>query len=230
MIKKIGSGIGRVLLCGAVAAMLSSAAVAKEKLPEVDKDGLHLVKDSKVAVAYLKPGADLGQYDKIKLLDCYVDFVKDWEKNYNMNEIGLEGRVRDKDAEEIKKRLSDEFRAVFTKELTKKGYPIVEDIGPSVLLLRPALINVDVAAPDLRNNTARNYTLVQSAGGMTLYLELYDSATSTLLARIADPKADDTGFAERANRVTNKAAADRILRSWADQLAKHLTDITQQKK
>lgn len=228
MIGKSGAGLARLLLCGVVAAMLSSAALATDKLPEVDKDGLHLVPDSKVAVAYAKPGADLSQYDKIKLLDCYVDFVKDWEKNYNLNEIGLEGRVRDKDAEEIKQRLADEFRAVFTKELTKRGYPIVEDTGPGVLLLRPALINVDVAAPDLRT-TSRSYTLVQSAGGMTLFLELYDAATSTLLARIADPQADDTGFAERANRVTNRAAADRILRSWADLLAKHLAEITQKK-
>jgi hypothetical protein len=141
-----------------------------------------------------------------------------------MDQIGLDGRVSDKDAEEIKKGLAEEFRKVFTEELTKKGFPVVEDEGPDVLLLRPALINVDVTAPDLK--TARmQRTWVESAGEMTLYMEMYDSATGTLLARVIDPRADPQNFAQQANRVTNKAAADRILRSWADLLAKHLGEV-----
>jgi hypothetical protein len=57
---------------------------------------------------------------------------------------------------------------------------------------------------------------------MTLYLELYDSVSNTLLARAMDPKADRRGLAQSANRVTNKAAADRILRQWASALRAHL--------
>jgi len=209
-----------------VSALLSGPVFAKEDLPEVDSDGLHLVKKTKVRAAYIKPGTDLSQYSKVKLLDCYVDFVKDWEKDYNLNQIGLNGRIRDKDAEAIKKRLSDEFTKVFTEELTKKGFPVVDDVGPDVLLLRPALINVDVAAPDIMT-AGMQTTYVRSAGEMTLYMEMYDSATSTLIARVVDPEADDDGFAKQANRVTNKAAADRILRHWAELLAKHLGNETQ---
>jgi hypothetical protein len=204
-------------------ALLSLPVFAKEELPEVDSDGLHLVKSSKVRAAYIKPGTDLSQYSKVMLIDCYVDFVKDWEKNYNLDQIGLSGRIRDKDAEAIKKRLAEEFNKVFTKELTEKGFPVVDAAGPDVLLLRPALINVDVAAPDIMTAGIQN-TYVRSAGAMTLYMEMYDSATSTLIARVVDPKADDDGFAKQANRVTNKAAADRILRYWAGLLAKHLDD------
>jgi len=68
-------------------------------------------------------------------------------------------------------------------------------------------------------------TVVQSAGAMTLYMELYDSASSTLIARVVDPQADD-GLAHMANRVTNKAAADVILRHWAELLAKRLGEAT----
>ncbi len=210
-----------------VGAMASGPVFAKDKLPEVDSDGLHLVKDRKVYAAYAKPGTDLSVYDKVMLVGCYVDFVKDWQKDYNMDVIGLNGRVTDKDAETIKKRLADEFAKVFTEVLTKKGYPVVTESGPDVLLLRPALINVDVAAPDL-NTVVRQGALVNSAGGMTLYMELYDSATSSLIGRVADPQADD-GLAHVANRVTNKAAADRILRHWADLLVKHLDEATHKK-
>ena len=110
--------------------------------------------------------------------------------------------------------------------MTKKGFPVVEDAAADVLLLRPALINVDVTAPDVLS-AGMQTTLIRSAGDMTLYLEMYDSSTSTLLARVIDPQADDEGFAQAANRVTNKVAADRILRHWADLLAKHLGHVTQ---
>ena len=216
---------GRLAVVTALASLLCAPAIAKkEQLPEVDKDGLHLLKDTEVAVAYAKPGASLEPYSRVKILDCFVDFEKDWQRDYNMNEIGLDGRVTDKDAEAIKKGLAAEFEKVFTDVLTKEGFPVVDEVGPDVLLLRPALINVDVVAPDLMQ-AGRSRTYVQSAGSMTLYMELYDSATSTLLARVADPQADNEGFAQQANRVTNKAAADRILRSWAESLAKHLGEV-----
>lgn len=59
---------------------------------------------------------------------------------------------------------------------------------------------------------------------MTLYVELYDSVSSAKLAVIID--AEDAGrltpVATIANKVTNVAAADRILRSWAEELAGHI--------
>lgn len=219
--KTASFGISQVIAVAFLGLLLSGPVFAKDKFPEVDSDGLHLVKKSKVRAAYIKPGTTLSQYSKVKLLDCYVDFVKDWERDYNLSQVGLEGRVRDKDAENIKKRLAAEFTKVFTKELTKKGIEVVDDTGADVLLLRPALINVDVVAPDVLSAGMRT-TLVNSAGAMTLYMEMYDSSTSTLIARVIDPRADDEGFAQAANRVTNKAAADRMLRHWADLLVRHL--------
>ncbi len=217
--------VARLAMVVVCAALFCVPAMAKkEALPEVDKDGLHLLKDTKVSVAYAKPGASLAPYDKVQLLDCFVDFQKDWQRDYNMNEIGLEGRVTDKDAEAIKKRLADEFSKVFTEVLTKKGFEVVDDTGPDVLLLRPALINVDVAAPDTRS-AGMGRTFVRSAGAMTLYMELYDSASSELLARVVDPQGDRNTMGMASDRATNKAAADRILRSWAELLAKHLGEV-----
>ena len=62
---------------------------------------------------------------------------------------------------------------------------------------------------------------------MTLYLEFYDSVTSAIIAKVMDAEADRAagGFAMRANSVTNTAAADRILRSWARELAGHLGEV-----
>ena len=207
-----------------IAFLLPGMTMAKDKLPEVSSDGLHLVKDTKVRVAYVLPGTSFDKYTKVKLLDCFVEFAKDWERDYNMNEVGLEGRVTNKDAAKIKQQLADEFRKEFTKQLGKKGYPVVTENGPDVLLLRPAIINLEVTAPDL-NTPNMNTTLVNSAGQMTLYMEMYDSSTSTLLARIIDPRADRGMGGEIANRATNKAAADRIIELWANLLAAHLAEV-----
>ena len=96
----------------------------------------------------------------------------------------------------------------------------------AILLLQNASdVNVDVTAPDVLSAGFQT-TIVQSAGSMTLYMEMYDSATSKLLARVIDPEADDRAFAQAANRATNQQAADKILSGWAELLAKHLGDVT----
>jgi hypothetical protein len=85
---------------------MTSTAWAKDTLPEVSKDGLHLLKHTKVRVAYAKPGASLDQYTKVKILDCFVQFKKNYEHDYNLNEVGLEGRITDKDIAAMKTRLA----------------------------------------------------------------------------------------------------------------------------
>jgi hypothetical protein len=213
-----------MLVCLLVSFVTVPAAWAKKAdLPEVDSDGLHLLKHTRERTVYAKPGASLDQYTQVKILDCFVQFRKKWEHDYNMDELGLEGRVTDKDAEMIKKRLAGDFTKEFTKVLNKSGHEVVDAVGPNVLLVRPALINLDVTAPDVMG-AGMQRTIVRSAGQMTLYMELYDSTTSTLLARVIDAEADDGGFAQAANRATNTAAADRILNQWAKELSEHLAN------
>jgi hypothetical protein len=201
---------------------LGPCAYSQDAPPEVSPDGLHLQKSTKNSLVYTKPGATLAPYKRVAILDCYVEFEKDWEKDYNRSRVGLEGRVSDKDVERIKKGLAAEFKKVFSDELQKKGgYQVVDVAAPDVLVLRPALLNVEVNAPDLMT-AGIGATVVRSAGQMTLYLELWDSATNTIIARVMDAREDDPAFAQRANRVTNQAAADRILREWASRLREHL--------
>jgi hypothetical protein len=213
-------------LLGLVSIALTTAVgFAHEAPPEVDKDGLHLQKNTGTRLVYVKPGATLAKYDRVAILECAVEFEKDWQKDYNRSALGLGDRVSDKDVERMKTKLADEFKKVFTKELQDKGgYQVVDVAAPDVLVLRPALVNVEVNAPDLMTGDIRA-TVVRSAGQMTLYLELWDAASKTLLARIMDAQADREGFAQVANSVTNKAAADRILSSWAEELRAHLDAV-----
>jgi hypothetical protein len=211
-------------VCIAMVLAMSAVAGAKSpKLPEVSEDGLHLMKKSKVRVAYVKPGATLDKYTKVILVDCYVDFKEDWAKDYNLNSVGLKGMVQNKDVSRIKRQTADFFREVFVKELEKRGYAVVDTSGPEVLVLRPALVNLVVAAPDLDGTNAFGSVFVPSHGQVTLFLELYDSVSDEIIARVIDPRADTIGG--RADRLGNKAAADRIFSRWAKLLVKNLGEV-----
>jgi hypothetical protein len=197
---------------------------ASEPPPEVSKDGLQLQKQTKQRLVYLKPGATFSPYHRVAILECYVEFRKNWARDYNSEHVELENQVTNNDIERMKSALSAEFKKVFVNELTKGGYQVVDTAAPDVLVLRPALVNVDPTAPDLMAANMER-TVVRSAGQMTLYLELWDSTTNTILARVMDAEADQQPFAQPASRVTNTAAADTILKSWADELVGHLDAV-----
>jgi hypothetical protein len=220
---KATGSIRYVLVLFCALALAPAAVLAKssdDNLPEKTANGLVLKEHTKNRVVYAAPGATLDPYTKIWLVDCYVAFEKNWERDYNMDTVGLEQRVNADDMQRIETDLAAEFKKVFTKELEDAGYQLVEQAADDVLIVRPAIINLNVTAPDLERSFATN--VVQSAGSMTLYMELYDSATNAQIAEVYDAEADNEGFAQQANRVTNKAAADRIIKKWAEALRSHL--------
>ena len=174
---------------------------AREKFPQVSEDGLQLQEHTKLRAVYLKPGASLAKYDRVAILDCYVAFRKNWERDYNNEAMGLNQRITQKDIDRIKQQLADEFRKVFTKELQDKGYQVVDDAAADVLIVRPAIIDLDITAPDTMS-PGMEVTLVASAGEMTLYMELYDSLSSELLARVIDPEGKHAISAASAWRPT----------------------------
>jgi hypothetical protein len=212
-------------LCASLALASAPALAAKDPPPQVSPEGLQLTKSTKNRVVYVKPGATFSQYNRVAILDPLVEFEKDWQKDYNNSRIGLQGRVSDDDVERMKQKLAAEFKKIFTDELQGNGgYAVVDEAAPDVLVLRPALLNVEVNAPDVMT-AGIEHTVVRSAGQMTLYLELWDSATNTLLARVMDAEADPDTMAQMGGSVTNKAAADRILRGWAKELRERLDDV-----
>ena len=207
-------------------AITASGAAAKD-LPQTSHDGLELVKDTKLRVVYMKPGASLDQYKRVGLLDCYVAFKKNWQRDHNRDVVGLGQRITDKDMEKIRNKVATEFKKEFTMELeTKGGYTIVDTTGEDVLIIRPAIINLIVNAPD-KMTAGFSETFTADPGQMTLYLELYDSVSNSIIARAIDPQgARGSGFFQITNSATNTAAADRIIRKWADILRSNLGDVT----
>ena len=199
---------------------------ADDDIPDVTHDGLQRLVDSNAAIAYLKPDADLSVYDRFMIVDCYVAFKKDWQKDRNRNQRSLSSQVTDKDMERMRNDMAEAFREVFIEELTENdGYELVDAPAGGVLLIRPAIIDLDASAPDVQS-AGRSTTFVDSAGAATLFIELYDSVSGEILARAIDRKADRShGRMEWSNRTSNRADAKRILRTWAGWLRERMDEV-----
>ena len=195
--------------------------VAEEAVPEVTIEGLQLIKDSNLALVYAEPGINLGQYSKVYLGDAYIAFKKNWQRDQNRH---YPQKINSEDMARMKAELSSLFREVFSKTLEEGGYELVTERAEDVLLLKPAIINLDVIAPDTMDANRGN-SFSETTGEMTLYLELYDSLTDDLIAKALDRKIDrQTGYFQWQNRVTNRAAANRILQVWANVLKEGLDE------
>jgi hypothetical protein len=215
-----------IILLLLLAAASNPVPAADLQAPAVSHDGLVLQERTSSAYVYLRPGASLNPYNKVNLLDCTVAFHKDWQREQNMNATTNRQKVTANDMQRIRDALAAEFRTVFTEVLQKEGgYEIVQTPGDDVLLVKPAIIDLVLTMPAIRSPDAVRSTLT-SAGGMTLYMELYDSATGALIARVIDPElSEDANFETQGARITNKKAADEILGKWARALSAHLGDI-----
>lgn len=214
----------RTLLAVMALAALAGCASTGDSLPEMTSDGLKRIDSKKVDALYWAEGATLAAYDSVMILDVPVAFRKNWMRDYNADRMGVSTRVKQEDMDKIKSELAEAFKAVFTKTLEDGGYKVVDEAGPNVLLLRPAITDLDVAAPDL-NEAANVRTFTTDAGEMTLYMELYDSATGAKIGEVADrEEALDNMHFQYTNRVTNRADANRILRRWASLLVDALDE------
>jgi len=111
------------------------------------------------------------------------------------------------------------FDEIFKEEFGKSAkFPIVDKVSSNTLVIRPAIINLDVAAPDIKSSINVK-TYASEAGQATLFIELYDGVSGEILARAVNTAvAGDNSYYQWANRVSNRADAKRMIRKWAKAL------------
>jgi len=183
-------------------------------------DGLTLIEKDNWGEIYANPNVDWSVYTQIRLEDATVAFRRNWQRDQNR---GDPFKVKTADVENIKRELSEQFRTVFTEELTQNGgYVMSDTAGENVLTIKPAIVDLDIAAPDtMRPYNSKQFT--ESAGEMTLKLELYDSVTGDLLATASDRKKSPyRGYLQWTTSVSNRADSRRMLQQWAESLRKRL--------
>ena len=99
------------------------------------------------------------------------------------------------------------------------GFEVVDELDHDVLLLRPAIIDLDITAPDSMS-AGRTRTFSATTGSATLYIELYDAVSGQIIGRAGDRQAvrNAGGSVSWSNRVTNTADARRMFSGWASTL------------
>lgn len=188
--------------------------------PEISINGLELIEKDRSGHLYADPDVDWSVYQRINLEEASVSFRKNWQRDQNR---GHAHKVRNEDVLKIKTELAAMFDEVFRQELVEEGgYDIVTETGDDVMVIRPAITDLDVAAPDT-TRAVRTTSFTRSAGKMTLNLGIFDSVTGDHLAQARDRKESrDTGWMQMSNSVTNRADAERMLKSWAKALREEL--------
>ncbi|MCB1700681.1 MAG: DUF3313 family protein [Halioglobus sp.] len=217
------------LLLATTALLLGACSSTTSAPPAETYDGLQLQPDTRFAAVYLRPGADLTGYGSYGLAKCEVAFKKDWLRDQNNSRLNLSNRITQRDVDAAKDKLSEECDKYFREALEQAPpYQLVDsfDGGERVLVLRPAIINLDISAPDTNvSGATRTYTT--HTGEMTLVLEVMDGTTGEILVRVVDrQRARDTTYLQWSSSVTNSAAVRRALAAWASQLREGLDEVT----
>jgi hypothetical protein len=148
-----------------------------------------------------------------------VTFKEDWMRRQNDNRVEPSNRVKQEDADKITRQLSALCDKKFLTALLKEpAYTLVDEGGAATLVLRPAIVDLDVHAPDIRSASLRR-TFTQSSGEMTLNLDFIDASSGELVARAVDKRRGmDGGYLERTTSVSNKADAGIALLRWGNLL------------
>ena len=171
-------------------------------------DNLVPVKDPRVAMAYIDPDADFSVFKRVAVLEPHVSFRANWQRDQNRSRSR---NISSRDMERIKQDVATLFERVFTERLEAAGYDVVDVAGDDVLVVRPAIIDLDVTAPDTRT-AGRSRTFSSSTGAATLYMQLFDSLSGDIIGRAADRRSVRSrgGTISWSNSVSNRADASRM--------------------
>jgi len=205
------------ILAGILGLQTAQAAEASQQF-----ENLVPVGDPQVAVAYIDPNADFSVFKRAMILDTFVSFRSGWERDQRRGTRGT--RISSRDMERIKSRVSELFNSVFIEVLeADDGFEVVGEADYDVLLIRAAIIDLDVTVPDTMS-AGRSRTYSANSGAATLFIELYDSVSGQIIGRAFDRQAarNASSMMRWTTRTSNTADARRVFRGWANTLREFL--------
>jgi hypothetical protein len=169
-----------VALLGAACSGSAPGLVYATGSGSVTGDGLHRVRWSQMGAEFVKPGAQLGGYDKVLLEPLVIQETAKGErprmgpmKQYAPTPGYLDGMRRT-------------YHETFSKQFGRKGFSVVAEPGPGVLRISGLVTDLVLTArvdPEADANTTE---LVTSFGDLSLLLDVRDATTNEPLLRTVD--------------------------------------------
>jgi len=207
------------LLAAALSFGTAQAQGMKDLEGAMAAEGLQAIKSKDLDMVYARPGATLGGYKKVMLDPVEVSFSKNWDPTRTGSNIKLGQAERESIRTGVAKITHEQFAKLLQ---AKDGYPVVTAAGPDVLRVKVRVLNLYVNAPDA-GAAGRTRTYTMSAGEATLFLELFDSETGQILARVIDRRESrNNNLLMLSGSVPNAAEAEALAAQWAHVLRKAL--------
>lgn len=207
----------------AVLALSAGGMAVSAAPPPTTWDQLVQVKSKRFDLVYLLPGADFRGYTKVMIDPAQVAFQKNWLRDYNDTTMDLSSRISKADLQRTIDEGAKGLTEVLTEGYTKGGYPVVAEPAPDVLRISAGVINISVNAPESRS-AARTRSFAQEAGQGTLVVEVRDSETRAVLARVIDNRVAGDTMVLMRNSVTNKADFRNLAKTWVDRSVEALNE------
>ncbi|MEO8346054.1 MAG: DUF3313 family protein [Betaproteobacteria bacterium] len=202
-------------------ALFCVASIASGQDPD-SPDGLVKVRSRQLDLAWLLPGVDFRPYTKVIVDKTSVAFRQNWMRNYNMN-AGLGNMINQDQANKIMAAAQTNFDEIFRDAIRKAGYEVVTTPGPDVLRVNSGIVDLTVNAP-LGMSTGQVSWII-SAGQAVLIVEVRDSTTHALLARVADRRATQELGRQIASTSSNLYDFRQLFELWAGICVKGLGEL-----
>jgi hypothetical protein len=168
---------------------------------ETTDDGLVRVPSRDIGGVYRAPDASFVQYQRIILEPPMISFTAKWADEHP--------EVDTKSLKRILNEVIELFREEFAREFVQSGpYQFAEDPGPDVLLVIPAIEDLDITAPDGPRTYARPVS-------MEVKGDLRDAATGKLVGRVVMFQEEEKYKYGDANRATNAHEQRLTYAKWA---------------
>ena len=212
------------ILVSVLIASVCAASESTDAMSTTDElmshDGLYPVSSSRADAAWARPDMDISGYDKIILQGVGIQYRPGGAKRTSRSGAGPDYyEVTPSQKERLQKVFAEKFRAELAKS---ERFTIVSEPGPDVLLIKGGLIDVVSYVPP---DQAGSYEIfLDRIGEATLILELSDSVSEAIIARVVDRRAaeDVADRFQRSNRATNTAEVRRLAGIWARILREQL--------
>ncbi len=222
-----GRGVGRARLAAAVLALVVGCVgcagsqetepleVATGRNADISHDGLVRMSGSAFGGVWVKPDADASVYSKLLIGDVLMAYKRPPRGGSSMR--GGNFPISDSARDRIEALLREELERHIEESAS---WSLATESGPDVMLIMPGLIDLVSNVPT-DQPAGRNTTFTTSTGQATLVLELRDSQTHEIFARVADRQeirstAAGTNQLSWSNPVSNTSAVRRTFRRWAD--------------
>jgi hypothetical protein len=201
-------------LLALIAAVAFAGPAVAQSIPDSTGDGLERRNVPGLDIAYVRPGVDLSEYDRVRFGPVSVSFRKNFERDAAP---GPNKRVSESDLQGIRQRLGALLLEEVTRELEAGGYDITTATGHDVMQIDLSVNDLTMAFVPQRQGP--DEVMAFSTGEMLLEAELSDSVTGEMQARIYDlAEGRVTHQLHRIQRSENEREARDIAVTWAKTL------------